>query len=342
MKKNATSWLPSAIILVLLALVFVYGPGLVKEVNIGGVLSMQKAPEIEGIANWINSEPLKISELQGKVVLIDFWTYSCINCIRTLPYIKAWHEAYAGKGLVIIGVHTPEFEFEKNYDNVKSFVDKNGIKYPVAMDNNYVTWKNYKNNYWPRKYLVDANGFIRYDHIGEGGYDEMEKMIQKLLKEANSSLRLATTNVSGVQPGFVQTPEIYFGYAFARQNLGNAEGFQPEKTVDYKSAEITQNNIAYLEGLWKNNRDNSQLVSQSGKISLVYTAKSVNIVAGGNATLKILVDGKTKDAGDDVADGTVKISGFRLYNIVNSDASNRHLVEIGATGDFMLYTFTFG
>ncbi|MBI1972355.1 MAG: thioredoxin family protein [Candidatus Aenigmarchaeota archaeon] len=342
MKKDRTSSYLLVLLFALLALVFVYGPGFIKDVSYSGAVSMQKAPEIDGIENWINSQPLKISDLRGKVVLVDFWTYSCINCLRTLPYIKAWHSAYADKGLVIIGVHTPEFDFEKNYDNVKSFVDRNGIKYPVAMDNGYVTWKNYKNNYWPRKYLVDANGFIRYDHIGEGGYDETEKMIQKLLKEIDPSVSLTPTNVTGIEPGFIQTPEIYFGYNFARQNVGNSEGFQPEKTVEYKPAKITQDNVAYLGGVWKNNRDSAELVG-TGKVSLVYTAKSVNIVAGGNATLEILVDNTTKDAGSDIVEkNTVNVEGFRLYNIINSAQSGKHLVEITARGDFMIYTFTFG
>ncbi|MBI4177554.1 MAG: thioredoxin family protein [Candidatus Aenigmarchaeota archaeon] len=336
------SWLPSITLAALLALVFIYGPGIISNVSVGGVTSMQAAPEIEGITQWINSGPLKISGLRGKVVLVDFWTYSCINCIRTLPYLKAWYSAYAGKGLVIIGVHTPEFDFEKDYGNVKNFVDKNNIKYPVAMDNDYVTWKNYKNNYWPRKYLVDAKGFVRYDHIGEGGYGETEKMIQKLLKEVNASAELETTKVSGTEPGFIQTPEIYFGYRFARQNLGNGEGMQPEKTTDYKPAGITQDNVAYLEGSWKINGDNAQLISETGKVSLVYTAGSVNVVAGGNATLEVLVDGKQQYAGEDAANGSVRIGGFRLYNIVSSGASNKRLVEIKARGDFMIYTFTFG
>ncbi|MBI2085520.1 MAG: redoxin domain-containing protein [Candidatus Aenigmarchaeota archaeon] len=341
-------WIKNNILLVLLSvsiiLVFVFGPGLINGISYGGTSNMQKAPEIGGISNWINSQPLNISGLRGKVVLVDFWTYSCINCIRTLPYIKAWQEAYADKGLVIIGVHTPEFDFEKNYDNVKNFVDKNGIKYAVAMDNDYVTWGNYNNNYWPRKYIVDAKGFIRYDHIGEGGYEETEKIIQKLLVEANSSLTsLITTNVSGVQPGFIQTPEIYFGYNFARQNIGNAEGLQPEKVVDYKPVHVTQDNVAYLEGSWKINGDNAELKSDAGAVRLIYTAKSVNIVAGGNATLEILVDGAQKDAGSDIINkNTINIDGFRLYNIVSSGASGKHLVEINATGSLMLYTFTFG
>src|SRR3989338_7660943 len=136
-----------------------------------------KAPEFVGIEKWINSEPLKIEQLKGKAVLVDFWTYTCINCIRTLPYLKEWDKKYRDKGLIIVGVHTPEFEFEKKYENVIKAVNDYQLKYAVAQDNNYATWSLYQNRYWPHKYLIDVDGYIRYDHIGEGNYDETERMI---------------------------------------------------------------------------------------------------------------------------------------------------------------------
>ena len=142
-----------------------------------------KAPDFAGISGYINTHPITLKDLKGKVVLVDFWTYSCINCIRTLPYLADWNAKYADKGLVIVGVHTPEFEFEKNIDNVKAAVQKFGIKYPVLQDNDKGTWNAYGNSYWPRKYLIDSDGYIRYDHIGEGGYAETEKIIQTLLAE---------------------------------------------------------------------------------------------------------------------------------------------------------------
>ena len=138
----------------------------------------QKAPEIIGIERWINSEPLKIADLKGKVVLVDFWTYTCINCIRKLPYLKSWDEKYGDKGLVIIGVHSPEFEFEKKYENVLNAVEEYDIKYAVGQDNNYATWRNYQNRYWPHKFLIDIDGYVVYDHIGEGDYDKTEIKIQ--------------------------------------------------------------------------------------------------------------------------------------------------------------------
>jgi thiol-disulfide isomerase/thioredoxin len=141
----------------------------------------KKVPEFDKVTGYINTKPINLSDLKGKVVLVDFWTYSCINCIRTLPYLVDWNEKYADKGLVIVEVHAPEFEFEKNIDNVKAAVEKFGIKYPVIQDNDKGTWNAYENKYWPQKYVVDNEGFIRYDHIGEGGYAETEKVIQSLL-----------------------------------------------------------------------------------------------------------------------------------------------------------------
>lgn len=143
----------------------------------------KKAPEFDRVTGYLNTKPIGLSDLKGKVVLVDFWTYSCINCIRTIPYLVDWNEKYADKGLAIVGVHAPEFEFEKNIENVKEAVERFGIKYPVIQDNDKGTWNAYQNQYWPRKYIVDNEGYVRYDHIGEGGYAETEKVIQSLLQE---------------------------------------------------------------------------------------------------------------------------------------------------------------
>src|ERR671913_1652434 len=197
----------------------------------------KKAPEFDKVTGYVNTKPINLSDLKGKVVLVDFWTYSCINCIRTLPYLVDWNEKYADKGLIIVGVHSPEFEFEKNIDNVKAAVQKYGIKYPVIQDNDKGTWDAYQNRYWPRKYLVDNEGYIRYDHIGEGGYAETEKVIRSLLAERAaqtgiSAINLDTNtntttpkNVQSVDFTKVKTPELFFGYEFARAPLGNSEGF---------------------------------------------------------------------------------------------------------------------
>ncbi|MGI0038154.1 MAG: thioredoxin family protein [Nitrososphaera sp.] len=318
----------------------------------------KQAPELAKISGHINTGPITLAELKGKVVLVDFWTYSCINCIRTIPYLNAWHEKYADQGLVIVGVHSPEFEFEKNIDNVKAAVEKYGIEYPVVQDNDKGTWKAYENRYWPRKYLVDDEGFIRYDHIGEGGYAETEKVIQSLLTEraVNSG---QTINIDGsislpdsaqsVEFNKIRTPELYFGYQFARAQLGNPEGFKPGEVVSYSIPENSaiQPNTIYLSGEWKNNKDSMELQGPVGKIVLTYSAKSVNIVAGGQGEIHI-VENKVQLTGDghgtDVSDaGSVVVDGQRLYNIANHDDYGTRTIEITAFGNgFQIYTFTFG
>lgn len=298
--------------------------------------NMGPAPELAGISGWLNSEPLTIESLRGKVILVDFWTYSCINCIRTIPYINSWHEKYGDKGLVIIGVHTPEFEFEKDYNNVKAAVEKYGIKYAVAQDNNYATWRAFSNRHWPHKYLIDKEGNIRYDHIGEGAYEKTEKAIQELLGET-TNITVLSSDVNFSQIG---TPELYLGYQFARTPLGNNEGFRPGNIVNYQLANITQANTVYLSGQWKNEADRVISVNSS-RLFLVYKAKNVNIVAGGNATINAFVDGRPA-SGQDSAGGIARTDSQRLYNIVAGSDYDPHLLELYAEPGFELYTFTFG
>ena len=327
----------------------------------------KKAPDFVKITGYINTEEgqsINLKDLKGKVVLVDFWTYSCINCIRTLPYLVDWNEKYADKGLIIVGVHSPEFEFEKNIDNVKAAVQKYGIKYPVIQDNDKGTWDAYQNRYWPRKYLVDNEGYIRYDHIGEGGYAETEKVIQSLLVERAaqtgiSAINLNTNtntttpeNVQTVDFKKVKTPELYFGYEFARAPLGNSEGFKPNQTVTYsvpQRSDLKPNTI-YLIGDWKNNADNMELQSDTGSIALAYSAKSVNIVAGGRGgegeELSISEDGValTNKSGIDLSEqGKLVVDGQRLYNLVMHEGYDWRSLIIDVKGKgFQIYTFTFG
>lgn len=320
-----------------------------------------RAPDFVGIGRWINSEPLKIEQLRGKVVLVDFWTYTCINCIRTLPYLKEWDKKYGDKGLIIIGVHTPEFEFEKKYENVLKAVNDYQLKYAVAQDNDYATWSVYQNRYWPHKFLIDTDGYIRYDHIGEGAYDETEKMIQLLLKERMERLNKKDgidANISKpkdavyVNPYGVGTPEIYFGYQFSRGNFGNPEGLKANEIIDYKfPLSITANNV-YLEGKWKNNADNMELMSDEGEILLIFQAKFVNIVAGSekNSIASVFLDNEAeneKNKGSDVTilqnKSTSNIKEFKLYNLASAENYDTHAINIKITGKgFKIYTFTFG
>ena len=354
----------------------------------------REAPNFKRVAGYINtndSKPLNLQDLKGNVVLVDFWTYSCINCIRTIPYLNDWYEKYTGKGLTIVGVHTPEFEFEKNFNNVKSAVDKFHIKYPVLQDNDKGTWNAYENNYWPRKYIVDTEGNIRYDHIGEGAYSETEKVIQYLLAEraakmGKTEITFSNTSVPAVSAGDgnsqaskrdfskIQTPEIYLGYQLARDRLGNTENFQPDRTVSYTIPHNLNNtnfkpNIVYLEGQWKNKPDNIELQSEMGRIVLNYSAKSVNIVAGGpvGATGRVSVDNFTnildrpisfpssssstslqkvkEELGTDISNVTSQFSidSQRFYNLINSNEYGQHVVTVDVRGKgFQLYTFTFG
>jgi thiol-disulfide isomerase/thioredoxin len=314
----------------------------------------KKAPELQGIAGYINTnaDDLK-NQIKGKIVLYDIWTYSCINCQRTIPYIVAWNDKYSDKGLVIIGIHSPEFEFEKDIDNVRQATEKFGIKYPVVLDNDKEIWSAFSNNYWPRKYIADDEGYIRYDHIGEGAYAETEKIIQDLLNERASRLGLKMdtsqplVEIQESQNG-ARTPELYFGYDFAygRDRLGNSEGFNPNREVKYVIPTKLESDHFYLDGVWKNIPDRMELISDLGIIKVPYFAKEVNIVASGEAELTILLDGKPvsqEDAGADIKDGTIHTSGSQLYNLIKTKESGRHTLEIQVNGPgFEIYTFTFG
>jgi len=313
-----------------------------------------KAPDLVGVDGYINTTPEDLKNtMKNKVVLYDFWTYSCINCIRTLPYLTAWNEKYADKGLLIIGVHSPEFEFEKDINNVKDAVKKYSIKYPVVLDNDHQTWSAFGNQYWPREYITDYHGYIRHDHIGEGNYDETEKVIQQLLDERSQHLGMdikadqPLVNIQEHQFSNFQTPELYFGYSFAqgRNYLGNSEGFNPGQVASYSLPAQQNRDYYYLDGKWQNLSDSMKLVSDNGKIVLSYFAKTVHMVGANNSTLQILLDGnsiKPEDSGDDVQNATVHTSEDRLYNIVSTSQAGPHVLTIIAKPGFQIYTFTFG
>jgi thiol-disulfide isomerase/thioredoxin len=313
------------------------------------------APDLVGISGYVNTSPDELkAQMKNKVVLYDFWTYSCINCIRTFPYLKDWNEKYADKGLLIIGVHSPEFEFEKDINNVKMATQKYGLVYPIVLDSDHQTWDAFNNRYWPAEYITDYLGHIRHTHFGEGDYDQTEQVIQQLLAERAQHLGLnISTNMSlvSLQPHqFLdqQTPELYFGYQFAagRSFLGNEQGFQPEKTVSYTLPSNLSQDHFYLEGDWQNLSDSMKLVSDTGKIVLPYYAKDAHIVATGPGTdVQILLDGNpitNNDAGRDVQNSTTHIAENRLYNIVSSQQAASHTLILLAKSGFQIYTFTFG
>ena len=323
--------------------------------TIGDKTFLRKSPELQGISGYINTSQEEIDlQLEGKVVLYDFWTYSCINCIRTLPYLTAWDEKYSDEGLVILGIHTPEFEFEKKYENVVFATEKFGIEYPVIQDNEKEIWNDFQNRYWPRKYIADHEGYLRFDHIGEGAYKETEEVIQLLLKERASTIgnvveEKELVNIDEFRHATFRTPELYFGYKFAegRNQLGNEEGFSKNKIVDFQLPEQFKQHYFYMEGMWENNKDGMKLVGDAGKIILNFNAKQVNIVADGNAVLRIQYDGgiiSEDSRGYDIEpNGQVIISEPRLYNLIELDQEGPHEIIIEVTGpDFEIFTFTFG
>jgi thiol-disulfide isomerase/thioredoxin len=329
-----------------------------------------KAPEFAHISGYINTpdnSPLTLSSLKGKVVLVYIWTYTCINSIRPMPYIHDWNQKYSDNGLAVVGVHSPEFQFEKNFTNVKDAVQRFGIKYPVVLDSDRGTWNAYQNNYWPRYYLIDSQGYIRYDHIGEGDYNQIEKLIQSLLAERAAvmgakEISFNTKPATVIKPGSLYyvdlrqntTPEIYIGYNTARAPLGNPEGFKPEQTVSYSIPSTTSfdPHIAYLQGKWKNNPDSMELQSDTGRIILTYYGKSVNIIAGGKGGGIVSNDEEGAAAaltsnnslGEDLSsDGSFSIDGQRLYNLAIHNNYTAHSIVIDVKGKgFQFYTFTFG
>ena len=342
------------VIAIILIIGLIYYFDGMKKKNFTAFSNDKKAPELTGIVGYINVEDgIKISDYleEGKVVLIDFWTYTCINCIRTLPHLREWHGKYKDKGLAIIGVHTPEFEFEKRYDNVKKAVEKYGIEYPVVLDNDYATWRAFQNNYWPRKYLIDSKGNIRYDHIGEGGYEETEKKIMELLEEAGGKVNMNLSGLEDETPMTALTPELYSGYRFALprgQNIGNKEGLQTDNIYDYKLLDKISNDRIYLNGKWESKADYLEAKGDS-EIILNFLAGSVNIVGEGKGLkLEIFIDDRAlsrEQAGDDIIfeDGKafVVIGEARLYNLFKN-GYGRYKLKINAENNFRFNAFTFG
>jgi len=318
-------------------------------------------PELIG-GKWINSEEISIRKLRGKVVLVDFWDYTCVNCIRTLPYLKEWHRRYHDKGLVIIGVHAPEFFFSRTEGNVKRGIEEFGIRYPVVMDNDYQIWHAFANRYWPTKYLADRNGYIRYVHFGEGSYIETELAIQLLLREINPDVELPDpmkpvrdTDIPGIYCYRV-SPELYCGYG--RGRLGNLEEQKRDEVQDYKKPEITQDDIIYAEGKWLITSEYIKPALDdpvdTAHLYLRYTSSEVNLVINpdGDRDFKVYVmqDGKylaSEDRGDDVkfdSDGKshIVVSKSKMYNLIKNKEFGSHLLQLSTNSNgFAAYAFTF-
>lgn len=293
--------------------------------------NLGQASEFTGISNWLNSEPLSMEELKGKVVLVDFWTYSCINCIRTIPYLNEWYEKYKDQGLVIVGVHTPEFAFEKDTDNLNTALDRYKIKYPVAQDNDYQTWQAYSNRYWPAKYLVDQEGNIVYTHFGEGDYEETENVIRQFL-----GMEMVESGSNSQSNRKVGSPEMYFG-TDRQANLVSSQKASSNEVAYSLPSELPLNTFA-LEGIWKFDGDYATLSKGTGKIMLSFYSGKVFMVASSNngpITITTIIDG---EPGQEII-----VEGSELYTLFDSEDYENHVIEIQIPDSgFQAFTFTFG
>lgn len=316
------------------------------------------APPLDGATQWLNSKPLGEQDLRGKVVLVDFWTYSCINCLRTLPYVKAWAEKYRDQGLIVVGVHAPEFAFERDIGNVSKAMKDLGINYPVAVDNQYAIWRAFKNQYWPAHYFIDATGRIRHHHFGEGGYAESERVIQQLLQEAGSSqstMGLAEVDAGGVQLAAnmdeVASPETYLGYERAENFLSTPKAV-PDRTATYREPERPRLNTWGLAGQWMVGAESALLTGPSGSIVYRFKARDLHLVLspgpdGKPVRFKVRIDGKppgTAHGVDVAADGSGTVTGQRLYQLVRqSGVITEHTFSIEfLDSGVSAYAFTFG
>lgn len=327
----------------------------VPAISVYAGQSFPKAPELVNPSGYINTsgQPITIGQFKGnKVVLLDIWTYSCINCKRTLPYLKAWDAKYRAAGLEIIGVHTPEFAFEKVQKNVEAAVKEDGIAYPVVMDNKYATWNAFGNNYWPRKYLINSDGGIVYDHIGEGDYAETEREIQKALTDlkmkTGSKVVIPTgivnpSDIIVMNGGMVKSPEVYFG-SNRNQYLANGT---PSKSGE-QSYQIAANDLAnpanlkfnglYLDGTW-NIGNESATAKGASKIVFKYNAKNVYMVASSQLPTGTIIDVRV----DGKSIRKVTVSGEKLYTLVEGTGYGEHVLEIYIPdAGFEAFTFTFG
>jgi cytochrome c biogenesis protein CcdA/thiol-disulfide isomerase/thioredoxin len=304
--------------------------------------NLGKAPEISGITNWINSSPLTIARLQGKVVLIDFWTYSCINCIRTLPYVTKWFDTYKDKGLVVIGVHTPEFEFEKNPANVAKAAKRFHINYPIAQDNNYVTWSAFQNSYWPAHYLIDQDGNLRQEHFGEGGYVETENAIRSLLNL--SPLKESKTKISTHRP---LTAESYLGYSRAERYASEIYILQDQSKMYSFSAVLEQDAIG-ITGKWLISAEGITAESNNCYLYLNFLATEVYLVLSGSSPYPITVDLDDKTLPKefwtkDMDKGQIFVKEARKYDIVDLKGHyGRHLIKLHIPKGIIAHAFTFG
>jgi thiol-disulfide isomerase/thioredoxin len=315
-------------------------------------------PSLSGATEWLNSQPLTATGLRGKVVLIDFWTYTCINWLRSLPYVRAWAEKYKNQGLVVIGVHTPEFEFERNVDNVRRAANEMGIAYPISIDNDYVIWRAFRNRAWPALYFVDVQGKIRHHHLGEGEYEQSERIIQQLLAEAGTGgigHELVSVDARGVEAaadwGSLRSPENYVGYE-RTENFASPGGAASDKRRTYAVPAQLRLNQWALSGDWTMKKEAAVLNKASGRITYRFHARDLHLVMGPAARgtsvrFRVLIDGQPPAAAhgidvDEQGNGTVTEQ--RLYQLIRQPkpiADRQFEIEFLDAG-VEAFAFTFG
>jgi len=315
-------------------------------------------PPLSGATGWLNSPPLTADSLRGKVVLVDFWTYSCINCLRALPYVRAWADKYRDAGLVVLGIHAPEFAFEKSLSNVSGAVRDLGVTYPVAIDNDYALWRGFNNHYWPAHYVIDPQGRIRFHHFGEGGYDHTEQVIRQLLTEAGRSLPPVTTDALANQGihapadfAALASPETYLGHDRA-ENFRSPGGIVPDQTQSYAIPAKLRRNEWAMAGEWRIEAERAVAVTAGGRIAFRFHARDLHLVLGPDETgapirFRVRLDGAAPGADhgiDTDSEGNGTVSGRRLYQLIRQTESSRDRtfeIEFLSPG-VQAFAFTFG
>ena len=318
-----------------------------------------RAPEIGRV--WLNSPPLSFRQLRGRVVLVDFWDYTCVNCIRTLPYVQAWHERYGNKGLTVIGVHTPEFTFAQYESNVERGIREFGLTYPIVIDSDREIWKAFANRYWPTKYLLDKEGYLRYAHFGEGEYRETEVALRELLLEINPGLAfppLMEPLRAEDKAGAVCYPpsaELYLGHA--RGRIGNDGGFREDSIAEYSLPQELTEGLFYAKGKWASTAEYMEAVEEGEHtIVLRFEATGVNAVIasprGGTREVKVRLDGKPLNASQKTRDtrfrstkageeSYVAVQNARMYSLVDSHDFGTHTLELICPTGVAVFAFTF-
>jgi cytochrome c biogenesis protein CcdA/thiol-disulfide isomerase/thioredoxin len=326
----------------------------IREADAGEALpDLGQAPEFKDTEDWFNTpggKPVSLASLRGHVVLVDFWTYTCINCIRTLPYLNAWYAKYHAKGFDIVGVHTPEFPFERSASNVASAIEQDGIHYPVAQDNEYGTWNAYKNEYWPAEYFIDAQGRIRLQDFGEGDYGAKERAIRSLLIEAGAKGLGGATHVNAVKPSEAEiTPESYLGAERGERVANSSTGTLTEGTHDFGPLGTEPPPLSYLRfgGEWKVAEWGTTAIRE-GRLQLHFRARRVYLVMGSPGDpqpVQVSLDGQPippSDSGADVHDARVTVEGDRLYKLAEFPDVAEHTLSLEVAPGVSVYDFTFG